>query len=190
MSHPVFRSVSLGNPQNENAKLLFDVLAKLSKSSFLLKSASWYNTYAHKRHCKPLLCAHADVFCINVKPHSITHCEVIMRMWPTNLGEANVHIGSSKTLQDLCCGWQLHQQALRNEHIPIMVMAVHPVWPHMFVVFMELTPLPPNLLTFLDAPFCLIFLMLESASVTFHSSPVSIGTFFKPFSELFIQDSF
>lgn len=66
------------------------------KSSFSLNSASWYNTYVHRRHCKPLLYADADVFCINVKPHSITHREVIMRMWPVNLGEANIHIGLSK----------------------------------------------------------------------------------------------
>lgn len=66
------------------------------KSSFSLNPASWCNTYAHRRHCKPLLCADADVFCINVKPHSITHREVVIRMWPANLGEANVHIGFSK----------------------------------------------------------------------------------------------
>lgn len=50
----------------------------------------------HCRHCKPLLSADADVFSINPKPHSTTHCGVIVRLRPANHGGAHFLVGPPK----------------------------------------------------------------------------------------------
>lgn len=115
---------------------------------------------SHWRHCKPLLNADADVFHINVKPHSITQCGVTVRLRPANHDGANFRIGLPKNT----LGAVLWSRA-PSESPQEWTRSCHscPSWTTLHVCGIYGVALSPILLTFLNVPFSLIFLMFESA---------------------------
>lgn len=103
-------------------------------------------------------------------------------LWrPANHGGANFVLVYQKTPLEPCCGQEICQRALRNEHVS--VRTVRPERPCMFVVFMELPVLQfslhfltkiPTFLSFQLVKICICWEKLNS----FHLLLLKKGLFF------------